>query len=256
MNPMDALARQSAFAAHLRDPGSHASPPGIDPARLAVYRDLFFNNVEGLLASFFPVLRSLYEQDDWRALVRAFYAGHRARTPYFLEIAGEFVGFLETGHEPRPVDPPFLLELARYEWLEVVLDVSDEEIPAAGIAAQGDLVRGVPVINPLAVLARHEWPVHRVAPANPRPGPEETWLLVWRDRGDKVRFQELNAWSAGLFMRLRDNAGSANGEPGETVVQTFLEAMPGTVDPGVIEGARQLLESWRTRDVVLGAKGR
>ena len=48
---------QYAFAAHLRDPAAHPAPAGIEDRRLQIYRELFYNNVEGLLASNFPVIR-------------------------------------------------------------------------------------------------------------------------------------------------------------------------------------------------------
>ena len=38
------------LARHVRDPQRYAPPPGIEARRLAVYRQLFFGNVEGLLA--------------------------------------------------------------------------------------------------------------------------------------------------------------------------------------------------------------
>lgn len=254
MSVVGARDRQAAFAAHLRDPVRHAPPPGMDPARLAVYRGLFIGNIEGLLASVFPVLRSLYAPEDWLALVRSFYAQHHARTPYFPEIAAEFVGFLETAHLPRAVDPPFLRELAHYEWLELALDVTDEEIPATGFDAAGDLLSGIPVVNPLAVLARYAWPVHRVSPENPRPLPAETWLLVWRDREDCVRFQELNALSARLFTALRQNAEAAVRFPGDSVLRAFADSA-GMPDAAVAGGACELLASWHARDLVLGSAG-
>jgi hypothetical protein len=36
--------KQYEFAAHIRDPEKNAAPPGIEDRRLAIYRDLFFNN--------------------------------------------------------------------------------------------------------------------------------------------------------------------------------------------------------------------
>lgn len=253
MSGVPAEMRQRAFAAHLRDPEQNAPPVDVDPARVAVYRDLFFYNIEGLLAGFFPVMRSLYAEEDWCALVRQFYAQHRVRTPYFLEIADEFVGFLASARAPRETGPPFLRDLAHYEWLELVLDVADEETPSAGIDPHGDLLRGVPVVNPLAVLARYDWPVHRVSAASPRPAIAETWLLVWRDREDRVRFQELNALSARLFLRVRENAEGAIRMSGERLLQALADSLPEMADHRVIDGARQLLEAWRVRDVVLGA---
>ena len=50
-------AQQDALAAHIRDPENVAAPAGVEERRLKIYRELFFNNVEGLLAGNFPVLR-------------------------------------------------------------------------------------------------------------------------------------------------------------------------------------------------------
>ena len=36
---------------------------------MAIYRDLFFNNVASLLAGTFPVLRRLLGEDEWRELL-------------------------------------------------------------------------------------------------------------------------------------------------------------------------------------------
>lgn len=38
-----------ALAAHVRDPAHHAGPVGIEERRLRVYRELVFNNLQGLL---------------------------------------------------------------------------------------------------------------------------------------------------------------------------------------------------------------
>src|SRR5262245_6273043 len=99
-------ALQRAFAAHLRDPAHAPSPEGIEPRRMAVYSELFFNNIESLIAANFPVIRTLYDADAWRDLVRAFYRDHRCHTPLFTDIAREFIRYLETRAEDRAGDPP------------------------------------------------------------------------------------------------------------------------------------------------------
>ena len=54
-------AAQYAFAAHIRDP-EHAPAPGdVEPRRMAVYTELFYNNIESLLAANFPVIRRLHD---------------------------------------------------------------------------------------------------------------------------------------------------------------------------------------------------
>ena len=63
--------QQFALSRHLRDP-SHPPPPGIEERRLAIYRDLFFNNIESLLAGNFPAMPVLLaEVERIRVLQRA-----------------------------------------------------------------------------------------------------------------------------------------------------------------------------------------
>lgn len=247
--PPGTAALQRAFAAHLRDPASNPAPAGIEPRRLAVYRDLFFNNVANFLATFFPVLRGLYTDEAWCALARDFYARHAARSPYFLDIAREFLDFLDTARGEHPDDPPCLRELAHYEWLELALDVAEEDVPTTGIVPDGDLLAGIPVLNPLAVLAAYRWPVHRIAGGQPLPAPAETWLLVWRDRSDRVGFLELNAATARLYLLLRDTPG-LTGRAAALAAAGVAEPAP----DAVLAGAREILGRLRARDIVLGTR--
>ena len=73
-----------AFAGHIRDPDNVPAPEGIEERRMAIYRELFFNNIRNLLATMFPVIRKLHSDDQWHAKIRAFLQYHRAQTPYFL----------------------------------------------------------------------------------------------------------------------------------------------------------------------------
>jgi uncharacterized protein len=57
---------------------------------MAIYRDLFWRNIEGFVSNGFPVLRSLLSDSDWQALVRRFYAEHRCGSGYFADIPGSF----------------------------------------------------------------------------------------------------------------------------------------------------------------------
>ena len=53
---------QNEFMAHIREPQKNKKPSGIEDRRMAIYRDLFFNNIEGFISSGFPVLKTLYTQ--------------------------------------------------------------------------------------------------------------------------------------------------------------------------------------------------
>lgn len=250
--PVDFRRLQYAFAAHLRDPAANPAPPGIEERRLAIYRDLFFNNVENFASGFFPVLRSLYRDDDWLALVRDFFASHRCRTPYFLEIAEEFLRYLADERVPQPCDPPFARELAHYEWLELVVDVTEEEIPRDGYDPSGDLLAGVPLLTPVLVTGAYRWPVHRVSRGNVPSVPlaSPVFLAVYRDRDDAVRFLELNAVAARLLDLVREQPGAVGRDLALRVAAELQHADP----EAVVAGARDLLEMLRARDIVLGSR--
>lgn len=239
------------FAAHIRDPERAAPPPDAPPERMAVYVRLFFRNIAQFLDSAFPVLRSLYTPQAWAERVRAFIATHRAQSPYFRDIPLAFLRFLEHEYRPTADDPPFLLELAHYEWVELALDVAEDPVVPAALDPNGDLLAGRPWRSPLAWPLAYRWPVHRIGPdfRPSTPPPEPTFLLVFRDRRDRVRFDALNAASYRLLRAL-----DADPPPRGAALLEALAAELGHPDPrAVIEGGHQTLEALRAQGVILGA---
>lgn len=203
------------MARYLRDPGQQPPPAGVEARRLKIYADLVYNNIEGFISGGFPVLRSLYDADQWQALVRDFIDQHRCRTPYFLEISQEFVQFLMQEYHARATDPPFLAELAHYEWVELALDIAPYELPdAAGVdLAVDDVLAVVPRLSPLAWSLRYRFPVHQIGPGcRPRAAAVPSYLVVYRNRADQVRFMVLNATTARLLEKVRDNNTDTVGE--------------------------------------------
>lgn len=200
---------QAALAAYIRDP-AHAPPPvGIESRRLAVYRELFFNNVESLLAGNFPVIQQILAGDRWLALVRGFYRDHGARTPLFTELPREFLRYLETRAATTPdgsdaTDPPWLAPLAHYEWVELALQISELREEEIARDPEGDLLEGRPLVSPLAWPLEYAWPVHLIGPGNLPDAATgtPTWLLLQRDASGTVRFQLLSALTYRLLQRL------------------------------------------------------
>lgn len=195
------------MASFLRDPGRNPPPPGVEARRLKVYQELVYNNIEGFISGGFPVLRSLYSDADWHAMVRSFIDGHRCHTPYFLEISQEFINYLMERHERRDCDPPFLLELAHYEWVELALDVSQEPLPRAQEA--DDLLSARLALSPLAWSLQYRFPVHRIGPSfRPEAAQAPVFLVAYRNRADAVKFLEINAATARLLELLGDGDGA------------------------------------------------
>ncbi|WP_303746905.1 HvfC family RiPP maturation protein [Stenotrophomonas pigmentata] len=191
---------QMRFAAHLRDPLQQPAPAGIDDARMQVYRELYFNNIQSLLAANFPVITRTVGESRWEQLVRDFCREHLAHTPLFPEIGQEFIAFLDN----RSADPqaPWLLELAHYEWIELALKISDEPAPAHD--PDGDLLTGSPVCSPRCRALAYQWPVHQIGleyqPSEPPLQP--TLLLARREAGGSIVFSALSPLLYRLLERL------------------------------------------------------
>ena len=241
MSGADLRASQLQMAQYLRNPEGEPAPAGVEQRRLDIYERLVYNNIESFISSGFPVMRSLYGEDDWHGLIRAFIQVHSCHTPYFLEIGQEFLQFLLEEHQRRAVDPAFMAELAHYEWVELALDVSEEELPRA--LPCEDPLAAVVCLSPLAWLLSYQYPVHRIGPGfQPTEEPESpTYLVVYRNREDRVRFMELNAVSARLVELTRDNSSASGEELLDTLAQeTGMEAS-GLRDYGG-QQLRELLE--------------
>lgn len=241
---------QYQFAAHLRDPDAHPAPEGSEDRRMQIYRGLFFNNIENLLATGFPVIKSLLGDVAWPALVRRFYAEHQSHTPLFPEIGREFQRYLQTRAERGEADWPFLVELAHYEWVELALSLDEQEISAVEHDPNGDLFLDAPVVSPLAWLLEYRFPVHQLrAEFLPTEVPVvPSYLVVARNRQDAIVFTELNALSFKLLEVLKANPGVS----GLDVIDALVAALAPNDAAAMTEAAKDMLLRFRERDIVLG----
>lgn len=241
---------QRQFAAHLRDP-TQPPPPDVPVRRMTLYAELAIANIRGLVTPNFPVLRRLYDDDGWESLLRGFMREHRCRTPLFTQFPAEFVAYLQQ-RTALALEPPYVAELAHYEWMESALRLSDVADVRGDVDPDGDLLAGSPVLSALAWPVSYRFPVHRIAP-DFRPDvapPVPTWLLLHRDDGDDVRFIEINAVSA----RLLQLVGECTGQCGaELLRQIATEIGREEIEPVIAAGAAQLAE-WRDLGIILGTR--
>lgn len=243
---------QYAFAANIRDPQRHIAPADVEDRRMQIYRDLFYNNVEGFLANAFPVIRRLSPDAAWHARVRDFYARHESRSPEFHGLAEEFLKFLQEERGEHPDDPPYLAELAHYEWVELALGLSEAELTPELADPNGDLLAAPPVVSPLAWPLAYAFPVHRINPDfQPTEAPEQpSYLVVYRTRQDEVKFMEINAVS-GRLLQLIEETPAATGQ--ELLLQIAAEL--GHSDPAqIVAAGRDMLLGLRERDILLGTR--
>ena len=253
------MQRQYEFAAHIRDPEHKPAPDDIEDRRMGIYRELFYNNVEGFLSNSFPVLRKLMDDDSWHAMARDFYARHQCHSPLFLEIPREFLNYLQQERTDRADDLPFLRELAHYEWVELAVSVAEAGDAenrcreTVFTASGGDLLDAIPVVSTLAWPLSYRYPVHKISPEfiPTTPGEQATYLLVYRDPDDEVGFMELNPVSARLLALLQEDTTLSGRQALEQIAAELRHPNPEVV----IEGGRQILQEWQQRGVVLGTNG-
>jgi hypothetical protein len=243
---------QRRFAAHLRDPTTAPAPEGIEDRRLQVYRELFFDNMSASLAGTFPVLREILGNERWTHLVRDFYRDHRCLTPLFLEIPREFVDYLGEERDAQPSDPPFLHELAHYEWVELALAVDDHELATIAADPSGDLLDGVPVLSPLAWPLAYRFPVHRLGRDHQPSTPpvEPSFYIARRDRRDEVGVIQVNAVTLRLVERLQQDPELT----GRTHLEALADDLPQLEREAVLSGGAAALREMLEADVVLGTR--
>jgi hypothetical protein len=252
-NKPERLSRQQTeFAAHIRDPEAHAAPDGVEDRRMNIYRELFFNNIQSLLASNFPVLHAIYDDEHWRRLVRDFYSEHRCQTPLFPEVSKEFLRYLQDVRKTRHDDPGFLLELAHYEWVELALSLDERDPANIPADAEGDLLEGRPLLSPLAWPLSYRYPVHQIKPGYlpDRPPDNPTHILVYRNGDDEVKFMRLNDVSRLLLELMQENQAATGLE-----LLTKVAATIGHPESErVITAGTKLLDELRKKDVLLGTR--
>ncbi len=245
-------ATQLEFSAHIRNPEINPAPQDVEPRRMQIYLDLFFNNIQSFLASAFPVAKSILGRDRWLELVREFMHRHASESPYFLQISEEFLTFLNDRGLAQL--PGFLLELCHYEWVELSLDVAEEEEqgvdqtqPTHTDLALDRLV----VLNPCMRMLTYAYNVHEIGPDHqPVEAPQApTFLVVYRDAQLNVRFMASNPLTHRLLALLEDQTPN---DSFEVLLSELNEAGQPVGRRAFLEQAQSLLSRLVERGIVLG----
>lgn len=203
MMAFQAVQRQ--FLAHLRNPAQQPLPAGFAPQGVAVYADLLYNKFNESLELCFPVTHAILGEKAWQQLLKSFIARHRCLSPYYRQIPDEFIRYLQT-EWVNHTELPYLLELAHFEWVELILAITDAEPVIQYESTVNDWLACHPVFAPVLQLLHYAYPVQRINEnCQPTTPPEQaTHILGFRDKEDAVQFIELNRATARLVTILHD----------------------------------------------------
>ena len=241
---VDFKSKQAEFSAYIRNPQVHPCPADVPQERMQMYRELFLNNVESFLSSNFPVLHTLLAPAQWQQLAQDFFEYHPCTTPYFSEIPEEFILYLQNERPANANDYPFMLELAHYEWVEMALSISQEVHPQREHASL-QLTQGIK-LSPLTWLLAYQYPVHKISPdyLPIEPPAEASYLVVYRNAEDLVKFVELSPMSFYLLQTLQDK------ELGS--VDDFLTTvLSGQLNDSHQDSALEALQQFMDKQIVL-----
>jgi uncharacterized protein len=242
---------QRAFTQYLRDP-DHVTPPAdLAGERLAVYSHAVIKNAETFIGENFPRVKSLFPEAAWTSMVRDYFRRHASTTPLFVELPGEFLRYLDELRD-EPDDPPFLYELAHFEFLETEVSADEQRIDETGVDPAGDVITGVPLVNPTLRLVRYTYPVHRIdvsSRPDGEPGPP-TFIAAFRDRAHRFGFIDLNSASArAVELLLRDEGLSGN-----ELMRAIAAELQHPDPDAVVAAGREILQRLVARDAILGTK--
>jgi len=140
-------------------------------SRLALYRELIRMNLEDFVAVVFPIARTLIADEIWAGWMNDFAQSSYRKSSLFRDIAASFLEMLT--HYSESEVSPGLLELMRWEWLEMAVEIDSEPV-VSGAAFKKQM------LNPTLRIESFNYPVHEMARQGALLEPKATVLFVWR----------------------------------------------------------------------------
>lgn len=237
---------QQQFMAHIQNPEQQPGLAQIEDRRLAIYRDLFFNNVLSFVSSAYPVLCSLYTADAWRKIVRQFFANYSCSSPYFLHISEHFLQFIQQQYQCSDCDPIFMLELAHYEWSELYLSTKCQ-LNQVEYLTEEQVIDTPLQLSELSLLLSYPYPVHLISKQQqPTTASDNLFYLLYRDNNDEVKFILINQLTALLLQKIQQNAGIK----ADSLLLQLTEQLPQINSQQLKQGAIAILQQFAAKGVI------
>ena len=210
MQPETSAQYQHRFAQAIRE-GEAAD--GLPQDRLNVYIRLIRNNIHSFIDRCYTETLQYLDSGEWGRLKEDFIRDARAQTPYFQEIAGEFLQYCQS----LPLSDD-LLALMDFEHTQLLAEVAQTDNQASP-ADSDDLAY---TLSPAAFVRCYHYDVTDELQVI------ETAVLVWRNSEDDVMYQTLDDFDALLLETLAGTPASLNGL--QTMLAEFMSSENGWQD--------------------------
>ncbi len=221
-----------------------------DARRWQAYRRMIRSRFYQTIDHAFERLIAVIGIDRFHAMVDRFVADAPPRSPYLRDLPAEFLAFV-SGGKPLGDWPPYALDLMRYEWAELDVAYSHEEVRADDVVAL-EMDR-VAVLSPAHRLLDLDHPVHRIGtdgagvPVERAP----TSLVVYRDRKThEVETLELTPVAASMLEAMERGTAALT-----RVVKESADRHGLSIDVAFVDALSTLLADLSERGVLLGSRG-
>ena len=248
---------QHQFVDYLRNPLKNEVLPESLPQGSRVYAKLLSSKMEGSGYNCFPISCQLLGAVRWKQLIQTFIRDHRCISPLYREIPDEFVDYLMNQQTPLKL-PEFIVELAHYEWMELVLETVKPSQSGNFFPVKSDLLTVIPALNPVLHLLHYHYPVQNISASDPywknwesrlEPYPQEAIILAGlRDSNDKIHFIELNAVTTRLIELMQE--GLSTGE--QALLELAAEMHYGDHET-ILPFGTEILHQLEQQQIIIGA---
>ncbi|MFA9488517.1 MULTISPECIES: DUF2063 domain-containing protein [unclassified Mannheimia] len=224
---------QAEFANAIRHNDVSLMSGNISPQRLGVYSRLVRNNTLGFIDRCYVELPQHISREEWTEVKEKFVREGKAHSPFFQDIAGEFLLFCrENG-----CFAPHLLELMDFENAQLLAEVSMATVPSE-FEWDNDTVMQ---FSGTAELRQYATNFLRSDFKQFEEG--ETNVLVWRDAEFGIYYNTLEELDFFLLSSLQEGENSLNGLFAE--LSEFLDQ-----NPSLKAVLRQIWEKWVNAEVI------
>jgi hypothetical protein len=225
------------------EPGpGELSPLGDDGWRWLRYREMVRRRLLDVLEHAFPRFRAALGEAPFVSLFDGFLGAGGPASPFFRDVPGELLGWLESA---RGDVPEGAMDLARYEWALQATSYAEDgtTLPSAG---ELDMARPVALLRAHRLLALAH-AVHRDGVVPPFPE-TSTHLCVYRDpETHEVRTLELSPAAFALIDEL------AAARPLTVAIEAAARRAGAPLDRGFLEATSAVLSDLVARGLIGGA---